>query len=477
MSGLLHAGQWSITRRLSVYFALSSLVLMSSVGIYLSKALDNQLVQEHLVFLGNDIAAIRARLANANGDFSGGAQSGLKQLITPVGSRLRIAIFDAGKNILLPGPWLDMPHSALPEAAPVGQPVTASVMWLSAEGQHFRVISAWAKLGPGDGRGVMIALALDVTLEQRLLAGYRNTILLTLLVAVLAAAIIGYLVSRQGLQPIRRIAMVANEITSSQLDRRLGFSDSPIELHELIHAFNRMLDRLRDSFDRLSQFSSDIAHELRTPINNLMGETQVALSRPRSAEDYRGVLESAVEEFERLSRMIESMLFLARADGAESVIAPAPLDARQELEKVAEFYQLVADESSVRIECHGQSAVWADPQLLRRAINNLVSNALRYTRNGQVIRLEAHSHADGATTISVMNPGVGISAAHLPRIFDRFYRADVAREHTSEGAGLGLSIVRMIMQLHGGTVTVSSEVDELTIFSIWFPRHRQDAKA
>ena len=180
MSGLLHAGQWSITRRLSVYFALSSLVLMSSVGIYLSKALDNQLVQEHLVFLGNDIAAIRARLANANGDFSGGAQSGLKQLITPVGSRLRIAIFDAGKNILLPGPWLDMPHSALPEAAPVGQPVTASVMWLSAEGQHFRVISAWAKLGPGDGRGVMIALALDVTLEQRLLAGYRNTILLTL---------------------------------------------------------------------------------------------------------------------------------------------------------------------------------------------------------------------------------------------------------------------------------------------------------
>ena len=460
--------QWSITGRLTASFALASLLLMSSVGLYLSNALDDQLAAEHLLFLANDVATIRARLADAKGDFSFVGDQQLKHAVTPVGSRLRIAIFDDKKNLLEPASWINIPDTAMPAPSEIGRPVADSLTWLSPDGKYFRLISAKAQLGGNAPHLVMIVLALDVSIEQHLVAGYRVTLLITLFLAVLGSAVVGYIVSRQGLAPIRRIATAANEITSSQLDRMLDVENAPAELHELIVAFNLMLNRLRDSFDRLTQFSSDIAHELRTPINNLLGEAQVTLSRARSAPEYRLVLESGVEEFERLSKMIENMLFLARADSAESVMAAEMLDARTELEKVAEFYQLVADESGVRIKCEGAAKVWADPLLFRRVISNLLSNALRFTADGQVILMETSERADGTVTVSVKNPGAGIPSAHLTRIFDRFYRADTARVRSGEGTGLGLSIVRTIMRLHGGTVSAFSGQGGYTIFALNF---------
>ena len=442
---------------------------MSSVGVFLSKALDRQLNDEHLVFLGNDIANIRTRLAEPSGDLPLSEETRLRQVTTPVGSRLRIAIFDEQNNALVPAPWPNVPFEILPAPAAIGAAVADSVMWRSPEGKHYRIVTAMAGVGQAPARKVMIALALDISLEHRLLAAYRNTLLVTLLLAVLCSAVIGYMVARQGLAPIRRIATAANEITSARLDKRLELEDSPTELRELIGAFNGMLDRLRESFVRLSRFSSDLAHEFRTPINNLMGEAQVSLSRARSAEEYRSVLESSVEELERLSRMVENMLFLARADNAQSVIAAELFDARAELEKIAEFYQVMADESGVRIQCEGAAKVRADPLLFRRAVSNLLSNALRHTAGGGRIVMAAARNADGSVTVAVKNPGPGIAAEHTARIFDRFYRVDPAREKSSEGAGLGLAIVRTIMQLHGGSVSVTSEPGGTTTFALWFP--------
>ena len=466
MIGLLSLKRWSITQRLSVAFALISLLLMSSVGIYLASAFDRQLYEQHQVSLANDIESIRTRLADTAND-SPDVGERWEQMITTIGSRLHIAIFDEGKNVIASKLWAGIPSGALPTPAGIGQRASDLVAWRSAQGEDYWLVTAWAAVG--QTQKVMIALARDVTLEKRLLAGYRNTLLITLVVAVLGAAVIGYVVAHHGLAPVRRIAAIANEITSAQLDKRLEIEGSPTELRDLIGAFNRMLDRLHDSFLRLSQFSSDLAHELRTPINNLMGEAQVTLSRARAAEDYRSVLESSVEEFERLSRMIESMLFLARADNAQSVIPASLFDARVELDKIAEFYQLVADESSVRIKCEGTAKVWADPLLFRRAVSNLLSNALRYTANGELILMQAAANADGSTSVTVRNPGPGIAAEHIPQIFDRFYRADPAREKHSEGAGLGLAIVRTIMQMHGGSVSATSTPDEFTVFTLQFP--------
>ena len=466
---------WSITRRLSVAFALTSLIVMSVAGIYLAGALESQLAGEHLVFMSNDVEVIRGKLADISGAPTDRIEASVRQVIAPVGSRLHIAILENGRNLLEPAPWLEIPNDALPVPVPPGTSPQETAAWKAPDGKRFRVVTAAAQVGHEASRSVVIALALDVSIEQHLVSGYRTTLLVTLMLAVLGSAITGYLVSRQGLRPIRHIAAAANEITSSQLDRKLDIEDAPEEIRDLVAAFNRMLDRLRDSFDRLTQFSSDIAHELRTPINNLMGEAQVALSRARSAAEYRTVLESGVEEFERLSKMIENMLFLARADSAESVIEAGLLDARAELEKVAEFYQLVADESGVRILCGGAAKLWADPLLFRRVINNLLSNALRYPEGGQVIRLEAVESADGSVAISVANPGAGIPPAHLTRIFDRFYRADLARERSGEGTGLGLSIVRTIMQLHGGSVSASSDPGGMTVFTLKFPPPQKGA--
>jgi two-component system heavy metal sensor histidine kinase CusS len=316
---------------------------------------------------------------------------------------------------------------------------------------------------------VLIVLALDITAAENRLRDYNKTLIGTLLVGALCAATLGYFITRSGLAPIRRIAKTANEIKSTRLDKKLDLADAPVELRELAAAFNGMLDRLRDSFARLSQFSSDIAHELRTPINNLLGEAQVALSRARTAEEYREALESSVEEYERLSRMIENMLFLARADDPQTKIAAVSLDVRAELEKICEFFSVIADESGVAIRCAGEGKTFVDPLLFRRAIGNLLSNALRHTPRGGEIVLEVMRGPGGAMTATVSNPGPGIPAEHLGRIFDRLYRVESSRGKTTEGAGLGLAIVKSIMELHRGSVSVESTPCGLTVFTLHFP--------
>ena len=230
-----------------------------------------------------------------------------------------------------------------------------------------------------------------------------------------------------------------------------------------------MLDRLGESFSRLTQFSSDLSHELRTPINNLMGEAQVALSRARTADQYREVLESSLEELDRLSRMTENMLFLARTDQPAAGIIRDWIDARREVEKLAEFYEIMADESGLHIRCTGNARVFADLSLMRRAISNLISNALRHTPRGGDVEVALKDETDGSATIAISNAGPGIPAQHLKRIFDRFYQVDTSRERSRDGVGLGLAIVNSIMRLHGGTVSVSSEPGAHTTFILRFP--------
>lgn len=232
-----------------------------------------------------------------------------------------------------------------------------------------------------------------------------------------------------------------------------------------------MLDRLQSSFSNLSQFADDLAHDLRTPLNNLMVQTDVVFSKPRDSEEYQNLLSSNYEEFGRLARMVESMLFLARADHDQITLSTERLDANNELEMVAEYFEGVVSDANIALEINAVGEVWADAHLLRRAVNNLVANAVRYTPSGGVISLTAAPGADGVA-ISVTNPGAGIEPAHLPRLFDRFYRSDPSRSAKSSSAGLGLAIVKSIMALHGGAASVTSERHGLTRFSLLFPSRR-----
>jgi two-component system, OmpR family, heavy metal sensor histidine kinase CusS len=239
-------------------------------------------------------------------------------------------------------------------------------------------------------------------------------------------------------------------------------------LSSLAAAFDDMLCRLQESFRRLSQFSADIAHELRTPVTNLMAATQVTLSRTRSLEEYQRVLESSTEELASLARIIDSLLFLARAEQASLPLQREQLDAREEIENVIEFHRAIAEECDVALRCEGDAPVFADSTLLQRAISNLLSNAVRHTpRQGNVlVQITAGDHC---TKITVRDSGSGIAAEHLPHVFDRFYRVDPSRTHGSGGFGLGLAIVKSIVTLHQGEVRIASAVGTGTAVTLSIP--------
>lgn len=198
-----------------------------------------------------------------------------------------------------------------------------------------------------------------------------------------------------------------------------------------------------------------------------IGEAQVTLSRSRTATEYTRALQSALEEYNRIARMIDSMLFLAQADQAQLALKRLPLDARSELQAVVDFYQALADEQGVELICAGSATVLADPLLLRRALSNLLSNALKYTPRGGRITLRA-GEADGALVLSVTDTGIGIAAEHLPKLGDRFYRVDSSRANSVEGAGLGLAIVKSIVGLHGGKLLIDSAPGRGTSASLVF---------
>jgi two-component system heavy metal sensor histidine kinase CusS len=240
------------------------------------------------------------------------------------------------------------------------------------------------------------------------------------------------------------------------------------ELKELEHAFNGMLARLNDSFTRLNQFSSNLAHDMRTPLTNLQAAAQVSLSQPRSAHEYRSVIESSIDEYQRLSSMIEDMLFLARAEQAGHSISVRCLDAVVEAERVAGYYEPLAEDAGVSIRVDGQACVYADLTLYQRALSNLLSNALTYAPRGSIVIIDCAEQGEAAT-IAVSDTGPGIDAQHVGRIFERFYRVDPSRHNSASGTGLGLAIVRSIMDNHAGACGVDSRPGKYTTFWLRFP--------
>lgn len=337
------------------------------------------------------------------------------------------------------------------------------------DGRWYLLASAWGQVGPAGGTQMVVQVALDVSKEERLIQNFGQRLAEVVLLGLCLSAAAGVAVAGMGMRPLTKITSAAQRIGPTQLHERIGSMHWPQELTALAEAFDEMLDRLEDSFARLSQFSADMAHELRTPINNLMGEAEVSLSKPRTTEEYQRVLASSLEECGRLSRLIESMLFLARAENAETELKRSPLDARREMETVREFYDGVAEEQGVEVACAGDGQLNADPLLFRQALGNLLSNALHYTpRDGKVLISVAPSR-EGWMDISVTDTGTGIDPEHLPRIFDRFYRADRSRSQHPQGLGLGLAIVKSILALHGGTVAIKSTRDLGTTVVLKFP--------
>ena len=259
--------------------------------------------------------------------------------------------------------------------------------------------------------------------------------------------------------------MAAN-LSPQKLTERVPETHGPVEVRGLSDAFNKMLDRLENTFKRLTDYSADIAHELRTPISNLTMATQVALSKDRTESQYREFLQSNLEEFERMTRMVSDMLFLAQVDSQVLSERFESVDLAIEAEQLAIFYEALAEEKGVRIECQGTAAIRGDRLMLRRAISNLLSNAIRHcSPNGRIgIDIERQM---AWVLLKVSNPGQPIAHHEISRIFDRFHRIQGVSTQ-GEGAGLGLAITQSIARSHGGFVDATCE-EGITTFIMRLP--------
>jgi two-component system heavy metal sensor histidine kinase CusS len=291
--------------------------------------------------------------------------------------------------------------------------------------------------------------------------------------AILAAIsvlfpVVGYRIARHGIRPVEEIAATARRITSTNLRERIGAGGYPLELASLAATFNEMLERLEESFERISRFSADIAHDLRTPVNNIRGEAEVALARARTVEEYRELNESTLEEAVRLSDLIGDLLFLARAEKPLTGLRRERVDVGELLTTVRDYYEAIATDGGISLVAYESAepvTANLDRSLILRAVSNLVSNAIAHTPMGGSVSLTVIA-IDEEIRIEVSDTGIGIPAEALPKVFDRFFRVDPSRSKASGGTGLGLAIVRSIMTLHGGSAEIASQLGRGTIVTL-----------
>ncbi len=328
----------------------------------------------------------------------------------------------------------------------------------------FSLVAVNEKTG---GQTYTIQVAQDRSSDEQLERRFGVLLIVMLAGSILASAIIAIAVTKHGLRPLAEMTRSLERIGPAHLNERVALAGWPRELQPLATTFDAMLARLEDSFKRLSQFSADLAHELRTPVANIMGEAQVALTRERTPSEYREVIESTIAECERLSGIVDNLLFVARVDAARESIERKLIDARAAVEKIATFYQTLAEDRNVAIHCSGEGEIYVDPALFERALGNLMDNALRFTPEGGTIQISITVKA-AHSEVTVSDNGYGITPEHLPRVFDRFYRVDSSR--SSDGAGLGLALVKSIVDLHGGSAKIESEVNRGTTVTLTFPK-------
>ncbi len=340
---------------------------------------------------------------------------------------------------------------------------------LSTPTTALRYLVAIVPLDGRDSPAVRVAVQYDSSEEHELVRSNAEIIFIMGTIGILLAAISAYGVTMLGLSPLRRIVTRAEQMSIDGLGQPLPKLTSSTELLELGQAFNGMLARLDDSFTRLSEFSSDLAHDLRTPLTNLRAAAQVALAQSRAAPEYREVIESSVDEYERLSRMIDDMLFLARAERADLSLSICEFDAAAQARRVSGFYESLAQAADIAIDVRGQGIIHADLLLYQRAVSNLLANAIVYAPRNSTIDIECWEQPD-AVVVLVSDRGPGIAPPNAERIFERFYRTDPSRgKAISHGEGLGLAIVKSIMNLHHGACGVKSDPAVGTTFWLQFP--------
>lgn len=458
----------SITLRLTALFALVSASTLILLGILIVQSINHHFIEQDMELLTGKLHLIENLLdkVKTQTEFDALPEQLNDALIGH--HDLFVALYDAQDHLLFSTLEDEFPTSIRQRNAVENKP--RPLFWQQhLNGDHLPFVGVRALLPISTpGRAPLLAIvALDISHHEQFLNAFRKTLWSVVGVAACIVSFLGWATVRYGLMPLQTIREGAAAVTANRLDYRLPLAAIPVELADLANTLNRMLERLQESFQRLKDFSSDLAHELRTPIANLMTQNQVALGRARTTQEYQEVLASNLEEYERLARMISDMLFLAQADNGLLVLSREQIEISKEVQELFDFYDALAEEKGIRLSLTGTATAVGDKSMLRRAMSNLLSNAIRHApSDGEILVHLAQN--DDATHITVENQGEEIAEHHLPHIFERFYRADPSRHQNGTGAGLGLSIIQSIIRAHGGEIQVRSAQGK-TSFQIRLP--------
>ena len=482
--------QNSLTLRLTCFFSIAAITGLVSLSLFLKHEMSSYFLAEDVHALKNKAYLMRDIISenNFNNEFS----SIVKKMEELEGVAIRVG--DPGDKIVLYiSDNIHFPESVINDENETfngydinevipdlnynrhlrGAPresVQENILDWEDKGNSYRGMQFRFMFDNKKQPTVIATIALNTSNRNGFLTAFKAALIKFTLIAALISAAFQWLVTYHGLRPLKMLSKKAKLISGKNIKQRMPVDNLPVEILGLSETLNHMLDRLDESFRRLEDFSSDIAHELRTPINNVMMQTQVVLSKPRSKNEYMMALGSNAEEFERLARMISDMLFLAKADNDQLLLSNETIDVEKGMNALFEFYDALAEDCNIQLVLEGNAEVHGDRLMLRRAFNNLISNAIHHSFEGSEIKIRVQENQE-EVTIEVINHGETIPVDELPHLFDRFYRADKARTCCAiERVGLGLAITQSIAKAHGGMITVTSS-NQVTNFKFTFPKN------
>jgi heavy metal sensor kinase len=352
-----------------------------------------------------------------------------------------------------------------PSQDPMSQPVYED---REVDGKPFRFLSQIIVV---HGRLFTVQTGVPIDDVARTLVLFRRYLVMFAPLVLLIASVVGYWLSSRALSPVDALTRTARTITGTNLSRRLQPLHTGDELQRLSDTLNEMLSRIETAFLRVTQFTADASHELRTPISLIRTEAEIALRRSRTQEEYRDALLHILTEAERTTSMVEKLLSLARADSGQMALDMRPVDLRGIVLRLSAEWRPVADSRALEFAetvIGGELRVDGDETALQQLVNILLDNALKYTPAPGRIHLSLEERGDKAV-LKVADSGIGIAPEDQVRIFERFYRADKARSRESGGAGLGLAIALWIVEQHHGAIEVESAPGEGSAFVVQFP--------
>lgn len=440
----------SISGHLAWLFALSAVLIVATVGIVLRSSLHDSLQKQmhnELLFRESLMEPWISARTSAEGWST--LANKFTDLTNSEGERVRYWILSDDVRFNVGGtPPMGVSWSSLKQGinkVPGATKDACSLFLL------LKVIPA-----KGERPALRYVVAIDSTPYMGTLDAFTRTLIFITLAGVFIVAAIGYLVARVGLRPVGRLSQQAHQLAPGDHGQRLDTHALPDELQQLATSFNGVLERQQIAWRQLESFNADVAHELRTPLTNLIGQTQFGLSRRRTMEELEDLLGSNLEELERMTSIVNDMLFLSHAHAGEHASQLSQVSLREETFKTAEYVDPSFAEKKLTLEVEGHATAYVDRRLFHRSLANLLENSARHAKPHSVITVRLSETAHHAC-VAVSNPGEPIEPAHLKRLFERFYRVDSSRAKSDTHHGLGLSIVRAVAIMHGGDVFALSE--------------------